>query len=128
MHFDFLPSRTLTVYLAKTFFTRILAVLMMLVLVLMMMDLLSESGKIFAAPGNGQAELLTYASLRVPQIISRFLPVPEELGGQDLYFTGEIEAAMNGKMEPTYINYNGSVPEGQINLPEEYDAPITLNS
>ncbi len=74
MHFDFLPSRTLTVYLAKTFFTRILAVLMMLVLVLMMMDLLSESGKIFAAPGNGQAQLLTYASLRVPQIISRFLP------------------------------------------------------
>jgi len=61
-----------------------------------------------------------------PYIISRFLPVPEELGGQDLYFTGEMEMAMNAKMEPTYIKFNGSVPEGQINLPEEYDAPIAL--
>lgn len=74
MHIDFLPSRTLTAYLAKMFVTRIVAVLVMLVLVLMMMDLLSESGKILAAPGNGQAELLTYAGLRVPQLIARFLP------------------------------------------------------
>jgi lipopolysaccharide export system permease protein len=74
MHLDFLPSRTLTAYLAKMFVTRILAVLVMLVLVLMMMDLLSESGKVLAATGNGQAELLTYASLRVPQLIARFLP------------------------------------------------------
>jgi len=74
MHFDFLPSRTLTLYLAKMFVTRILAVLVMLVLVLTMMDLLSESGKVLAAKGNGQAELLTYASLRVPQLIARFLP------------------------------------------------------
>lgn len=74
MHLDFLPSRTLTLYLAKMFTTRILAVLVMLTLVLLMMDLLSESGKILAAPGNGQGELLTYASLRVPQLIARFLP------------------------------------------------------
>jgi lipopolysaccharide export system permease protein len=74
MHLDFLPSRTLTAYLAKMFVTRILAVLAMLTLVLMMMDMLSESGKVLAAPGNGQAELLTYASLRVPQLIARFLP------------------------------------------------------
>lgn len=74
MHFDFLPSRTLTVYLARTFAVRILAVLIMLVLVLMMMDLLSESGRILAANGNGQAELLTYTGLRVPQLVARFLP------------------------------------------------------
>ncbi|WP_133364710.1 LPS export ABC transporter permease LptG [Qipengyuania sediminis] len=74
MQLDFFPSRTLTLYLAKTFAVRILAVLIMLVLVLMMMDLLSESGRILAAPGNGQAELLTYASLRVPQLVARFLP------------------------------------------------------
>ena len=74
MHLDFLPSRTLTLYLAKMFATRIVAVLVMLVLVLMMMDLLSESGRVLAAEGNGQAELLTYASLRVPQLIARFLP------------------------------------------------------
>lgn len=74
MHLDFLPSRTLTLYLAKMFATRIAAVLVMLVLVLMMMDLLSESGRILAAKGNGQAELLSYAGMRVPQLIARFLP------------------------------------------------------
>ena len=72
--FDFFPSRTLTWYLAKTFVIRILAVLVMLVLVLMMLDLLSTSGDILAYPGNGEAELLRYVSLRVPQLIARFLP------------------------------------------------------
>ena len=74
MQLDFFPSRTLTAYLAKMFVVRILAVLVMLVLVLMMLDLLSNSGKILAVAGNGQSELLTYASLRVPQLIQRFLP------------------------------------------------------
>jgi len=74
MQLDFFPSRTLTFYLARLFIVRILAVLMMLVLVLLMLDLLSESGKILAAPGNGQAEILRYASLRAPQLASRFLP------------------------------------------------------
>ena len=74
MQLAFFPSRTLTFYLAKLFVVRILAVLVMLVLVLMMLDLLSNSGKILAVEGNGQGELLTYASLRVPQLIQRFLP------------------------------------------------------
>lgn len=74
MHFDFFPSRTLTLYLAKMFIVRILAVLVMLVLVLMMLDLLSTSGDILKVPGNGQGELWTYVSLRVPQLIQRFLP------------------------------------------------------
>jgi lipopolysaccharide export system permease protein len=71
---DFFPSRTLTWYLGKTFVVRILAVLVMLVLVLMMLDLLSKSGDILAQPGNGQAELLHYVSLRIPQLVARFLP------------------------------------------------------
>ncbi|MET1757100.1 LPS export ABC transporter permease LptG [Novosphingobium sp. RD2P27] len=74
MHFEFFPSRTLTIYLARLFITRIVAVLFMLVLVLQMLDLLGESGKILAYPGNGQAQLLTYVSLRIPQLIARFLP------------------------------------------------------
>lgn len=74
MQLDFFPSRTLTLYLAKLFVVRILAVLVMLVLVLMALDLLAETGKILAAPGNGQGEILQYASLRAPQLISRFLP------------------------------------------------------
>ena len=74
MQLDFFPSRTLTVYLAKLFTVRIAAMLFVLVLVLVMLDLLSKSGEILAVPGNGQGELLTYAGLRVPQLISRFLP------------------------------------------------------
>lgn len=71
---EFFPSRTLTLYLARLFVTRILAVLIMLVLVLQVLDLLGESGDILAHPGNGQMQLLYYVSLRVPQLVARFLP------------------------------------------------------
>ena len=74
MQLDFFPSRTLTLYLAKLFIVRILAVLVMLVLVLMALDLLSATGKILTPEGNGQAEILRYAGLRIPQLIARFLP------------------------------------------------------
>jgi hypothetical protein len=39
-----------------------------------MLDLLGESGDILGHPGNGEAQLLHYVSLRVPQLIARFLP------------------------------------------------------
>lgn len=74
MQLDFFPSRTLTLYLAKLFVVRIIAVLFMLVLVLLALDLLSKTGDILAAPGNGQAEVLRYASLRLPQLVANFLP------------------------------------------------------
>lgn len=74
MQLDFFPSRTMTLYIARMFAVRIVAVLLMLVIVLQMLDLLSESGKVLAAPGNGQAQLLTYVSLRFPQLVARFLP------------------------------------------------------
>ncbi|MDJ0979236.1 MAG: LPS export ABC transporter permease LptG [Erythrobacter sp.] len=74
MQLDFFPSRTLTLYLAKMFVVRILAVLVMLVLVLMMLDLLSRTGDILTPEGNGQAEIWRYVTLRVPQLVSRFLP------------------------------------------------------
>jgi len=74
MLLDFFPSHTLTLYLAKTFILRIIAALAMLVLVLMMLDLLSNSADILAYPGNGQGDLLRYVSLRVPQLVAQFLP------------------------------------------------------
>ena len=74
MQLDFFPSRTLTLYLARLFVVRIVAVLFMLVLVLLALDLLSKTGDILAAPGNGQGEVLRYASLRLPQLVSNFLP------------------------------------------------------
>ena len=80
INLDFMPSRQLAVYAAKLFLTRSLAVLIMLVMVLMMLDLLGESGKILKVPGNGEAELWRYVSLRVPVLISRFLPFSVLLG------------------------------------------------
>ncbi len=74
MQLDFFPSRSLTLYLAKMFIVRILAVLIMLVLVLMALDLLGSTGKILEPDGNGQAEIIRYAGLRIPQLVSRFLP------------------------------------------------------
>lgn len=74
MQFEFFPSRTITLYIARLFAVRILAVLAMLVLVLQMLDLLGESGKILEGAGNGEAQLWHYVSLRLPQLIARFLP------------------------------------------------------
>jgi lipopolysaccharide export system permease protein len=74
MQLDFFPSRTLTLYLARLFITRVIGVLLMLVVVLQMLDLLSESGKILEYAGNGEAQLWTYVMLRAPQLIARFLP------------------------------------------------------
>ena len=80
INLDFMPSRRLALYLVKLFLTRSLAVLVMLVLVLMTLDLLGESGKILAVPGNGEAELWQYVTLRVPLLIQRFLPFSVLLG------------------------------------------------
>lgn len=74
MELDFFPSRTLAFYLARLFVTRIFGVLLLLVLVLQMLDLLSESGRVLSYPGNGEAELWHYVTLRTPQLIARFLP------------------------------------------------------
>lgn len=74
MQLQFFPSRRLALYVGRTFFVRCLAVLALLVIVLMTLDLLGESGDILAYPGNGEPELWRYVSLRLPQIIARFLP------------------------------------------------------
>ena len=68
------PSWGLARYTGRMFLVRTIAFLGGLALVLMTLDLLGESAKILAAPGNGEAELWKYVSLRVPQIISLFLP------------------------------------------------------
>src|SRR4051794_9916414 len=77
---SFFPSRRLALYMVRLFLTRSLAVLVALVLVLMTLDLLGESGKILAVPGNGDAELWRYVSFRIPLLVSRFLPFSVLLG------------------------------------------------
>src|SRR6476661_1120264 len=80
INLSFFPSRQLAFYMTRLFVTRSLAVLIALVLVLMTLDLLGESGKILAVPGNGDAELWRYVGLRIPLLISRFLPFAVLLG------------------------------------------------
>ncbi len=77
---SFFPSRQLAWYMVRLFVTRSLAVLVALVLILMTLDLLGESGKILAIHGNTDADLWRYVGLRIPMLISRFLPFSVLLG------------------------------------------------
>ena len=77
---QFFPSKRIAFYMARLFLVRTLAVLAALVLILMTLDLLGESGKILAPPQNGDAELWRYVSLRIPMLIARFLPFSVLLG------------------------------------------------
>jgi lipopolysaccharide export system permease protein len=80
LNVNFFPSKRIALYMARIFLLRSLAVLAALVVVLMTLDLLGESGKILAQEGNGDAELWRYVSLRIPQLIARFLPFAVLLG------------------------------------------------
>lgn len=80
MNLHFFPSRQVARYMMRLFLTRSFAVLFALVLILMTLDLLGNSGDILAQPGNGDAELWRYVGLRVPQLIARFLPFSVLLG------------------------------------------------
>ncbi|WP_448661117.1 LPS export ABC transporter permease LptG [Sphingomonas sp. CJ20] len=74
------PSPAISLYMGRMFLVRTFAILAALVLILQALDLLSESGKILAYAGNGDAEIWRYLSLRIPQIISNFLPFSVLLG------------------------------------------------
>lgn len=77
---SFFPSRIITIYMVRMFVLRTFSVLFALVLVLQTLDLLSESGAVLGYKGNGSTELWRYISLRIPQIISLFLPFSVLLG------------------------------------------------
>ena len=80
INLGFFPSRRLAYYMVRLFLTRSLAVLFALILVLMTLDLLGEAGKILAVPGNGDSALWHYVALRIPLLVSRFLPFSVLLG------------------------------------------------
>jgi lipopolysaccharide export system permease protein len=80
MNLNFMPSGPIARYAVRLFVTRTLAVLASLVLILMTLQLLGESGKILAVPGNGQAQLGHYVALRLPMLASFFLPFSALLG------------------------------------------------
>ena len=80
VNLDFFPSKRIALYMARLFVLRSLAVLAALVVVLMTLDLLGESGKILRVEGNGDAQLWHYVALRIPQLVARFLPFSVLLG------------------------------------------------
>src|SRR3954471_5733211 len=80
INLSFFPSRNLAFYMVRLFLTRSFAVMVALVLVLMTLDLLGEAGKILAVPGNTDADLWHYVGLRIPLLVSRFLPFSVLLG------------------------------------------------
>jgi lipopolysaccharide export system permease protein len=80
MNLQFFASKTVSIYMARMFLVRTFAVLAALLIILMTLDLLGESGDILAFPGNGDAQLWHYAGLRAPQIVQRFLPFAVLLG------------------------------------------------
>ena len=77
---SFFPSRTMTFYMARLFLVRTFAILLGVLLVLQTLDLLGESGKILAVPGNGDAQVWRYVSLRAPEIVAFLLPFSVLLG------------------------------------------------
>ena len=80
INLQFFPSRRIALYMTRLFLVRSAAVLVALVGILMMLDLLGKTGAILGHPGNGDAELWRYVGLRLPQLISRFLPFAVLLG------------------------------------------------
>jgi lipopolysaccharide export system permease protein len=76
----FFPSRTVAIYMGRLFLVRTFGLLAALLLILQTLDLLSESGSILAHPGNTQAQVWTYVTLRAPQIIAFLLPFSVLLG------------------------------------------------
>ena len=80
MHQALFPSKRIALYTARMFLMRSLAVLAALLVVLQSLDLLAESGRILAEPGNGDAEIWRYVTLRLPQLVERFLPFSVLLG------------------------------------------------
>jgi lipopolysaccharide export system permease protein len=80
INLSFFPSRRIALYMARLFLLRSLAVLGGILIILQTLDLLGESGKILAYAGNGDAEVWRYVSLRMPQLVARFLPFSVLLG------------------------------------------------
>jgi lipopolysaccharide export system permease protein len=77
---SFFPSRTITIYMGRMFLIRAFAVLFAIAIVLQTLDLLGQSDKVLAYPGNGSDELWRYVSLRFPQVIAFLLPFSILLG------------------------------------------------
>lgn len=70
----FVPSRTLARYMVRMHLSRFFGILIGLTVVLQMLDLLATADDIMAADGATWASIVSYVSMRSPQLISQFAP------------------------------------------------------
>jgi lipopolysaccharide export system permease protein len=68
------PSPILTRYLMRLFLGRFVGILALLVVVLEVLGLMGKSSDIMAAAGATHADILAYAVLRAPGLITKFTP------------------------------------------------------
>lgn len=69
-----LPSRTLSRYMVKMLIARFIGILFGLVAVLMMLVLLAQADDVLAAEGATWVSIVSFISLRAPQLASQFAP------------------------------------------------------
>lgn len=70
----FMPSRTLARYMIKMLLGRFVGILIGLTAVLQFLDLLATADDILKADGATWVSVLSYVSMRAPQLISQFAP------------------------------------------------------
>lgn len=70
----FVPSRTLARYMVKMHLSRFFGVLIGLTVVLQMLDLLATADNVMAADGATWVSIVSYVSMRMPQLINQFVP------------------------------------------------------
>lgn len=101
------PSNTLALYQARIFALRIVGFAFILIGLLQVLDLLSESEKILSVEGNGNGELWRYVTLRFPQLADTFLPFSVLLGAlltwSSLNSSSEITIMKGAGMSPHAI-------------------------
>jgi lipopolysaccharide export system permease protein len=94
-------------YMARVFGFYVIGLLTLLVVVLQMLDLLSRSDEIMAAPGASFASMARYAMLRAPQFLIKFTPfavlIAMLLSMMQLAVGSEIIALRSTGMAPTRI-------------------------
>lgn len=69
-----LPSKKLASYVIRMYLGRFLGLLIGLTAMLQLLDLLAQTDNIMAADGATSASIIAYLGLRIPQLISQFVP------------------------------------------------------
>lgn len=70
----FVPSRTLARYMVRMHLGRFFGILIGLTVILQMLDLLATADNVMAAEGATWVSIVSYVSMRTPQLISQFSP------------------------------------------------------